>query len=203
MDSFEWNKVFGAVIASALVIMVISTVSGMVYPENHPEKPAYTIEVASAEGAEEAVEEQGPTLAELMVGASADKGERQFAKCKACHTVEKGGRQGTGPNLYGLIGRAVASVDGFKYSSAVADHGGEWTYELLDHWLENPKTAIPGNSMSFAGIRKPDQRADLIAYLRSFADSPAPLPTVEAVEEAVEEATEEVAETVEGAVEGQ
>lgn len=192
MDSFEWNKVFAAVIASVLLIMVISIVSEGLFETEHKE-PAFTIEVASAEGGEAVVEEEGPSFAELMASADPAKGERQFAKCKACHTVDKGGKDGTGPHLYGVVGRAVASVGGFKYSSDLSSHGGTWTLELLNHWLNNPKDVAKGTSMSFAGIRKDGQRADLIAYLNSMSDTPLPLPSVDAVADDAAEAAEDMA----------
>ena len=193
MDSFEWNKVFAAVLSAGLIIMFVASFSEVLYHSDAGETPAYTIEVASDGATEEVVVEEGPSLAEMMAQASVDKGARQFAKCKSCHTVEKGGKSGTGPNLYGILGQPVGGVDGFGYSSALASHGGQWTFELLDAWLSNPKNTIPGTSMAFAGIRKPMQRADLISYLRSFADVPVEMPAIEEVADAVEEA---VADTV-------
>ncbi len=186
VDSFEWNKVFAALIGSALLIMVISTISESMFHEEH-EKPAFTIEVAEA-GAAEVVEEEGPSLAELLAGADAGKGERQFAKCKACHTINKGGKDGTGPHLYGVLGRPVASVAGFKYSGDLSAVGGNWTYERLNEWLTNPKSVAKGTSMAFAGIRKDGQRADLIMYLRSMTDEQPELPSVEEMAEAADEA---------------
>ncbi|WP_417462358.1 c-type cytochrome [Kordiimonas sp.] len=193
--SLESNKVFAAVLSSALLIMVISMVAESVFHEEHA-KPAFTVEVASTDVAEEVVEE-GPSLAELLQTADASKGERQFAKCKSCHTVENGGRDGTGPNLYGVLGRDVAATDGFRYSGALSEHGGTWTYELMNEWLASPKNTVPGTSMAFAGIRKDEQRADLIAYLRTFSDNPPALPEVVAEEEAAEEAVDGDAEMAE------
>ncbi len=193
MNSFEWNKIFGAVLASVLIIMFVTSIGDSFFPEEHDGKPAYTVEVASSGEASTAEVVAGPSLAELMVTASADKGARQFAKCKSCHTVDNGGKQMVGPNLYGILGRDVANVEGFAYSSALKAVEGNWTFENLDAWLDNPKKAVPGNGMSFNGLKKPGQRADLIAYLRSFADVPVALPEVvqEAVEEVVEEAATE------------
>ena len=190
--SLESNKIFAAVLSSALLIMVISIVSEGVFHEEH-KKPAFTIEVASEDAGKEEVVE-GPSLAELLQTADPSKGERQFAKCKSCHTVEKGGADGTGPHLYGVIGREIGHVAGFNYSGALAGAGGTWTYEKLDEWLSSPKNTFPGTSMAFAGIRKEDQRADLIAYLRTFNDNPPALPEVVAKEAAEEPAAEAVEE---------
>ena len=176
MDSFEWNKVFAAVIGSVLLIMLIRTVSESAFHQQHAEQPAFTIEVASTDDVE-AVVEEGPSLAELLASADPAKGERQWAKCRACHTVEKGGANGTGPNLYGVVGRAVASVAGAKYSSDLSAVGGTWTYELLNEWLISPKSVAKGTSMGFAGLKKDGPRADLIAYLASMSDHHVPFPT--------------------------
>ncbi len=188
--SLESNKVFAAVLSAALLIMVITTVSESVFHEEEA-KPAFTVEVAT-EAAGEAVVEEGPSLAELLASADAGKGERQFAKCKACHTVGKDEGNRTGPNLYGVMGRPVGSHDGFSYSGALAGQEGVWTWELMDQWLKSPKNTFNGTSMAFAGIRKEEQRADLMAYLNSFSDSPLALPVAEAAEEApAEEAASE------------
>lgn len=190
MDSFEWNKVFAAVIASVLLIMVIGIIAEQPFHQEQA-KPAFTIEVAES-GAAEAVVEEGPSFAERMAASSSERGARQWAKCRACHTIDKDGANGTGPNLYGVVGRTIAGLDGFRYSSALQAIGtSAWSYEALDEWLTSPKTFAKGTSMSYAGIRKPDQRADLIAYMASFSDNPLPLPAVEAVEEAVEKVAAE------------
>lgn len=180
MDSLFYNKIAAAIIVGILLILVINTGIESVMHVHEGEKVAFPVQIAEAEVVEEVVEEV-PSIAMLMVSASADKGARQFAKCKSCHSIDEGGRNGTGPNLYNIVNAPVAGRDGYGYSSALASHGGTWTYDMLDAWLANPKNAIPGNKMSFAGLRKPEQRADLIAYLRAQAGTPAPLP--EAAEE--------------------
>jgi len=195
VDSFEWNKVMAAVIASVLFIMVIGIVAETPFHQEYA-KPAFTIEVASDDVVEEVVDE-GPSFAEMMAGASADRGARQWAKCRACHTIDKDGANGQGPNLYGIIGRTVAALDDFRYSNAVQALGTSvWTYEMIDEWLQNPQAMAKGSKMVLA-VRKADQRADLIAYLATFSDQPLPFPAVEQVEEAVEDVIEAVGQDAE------
>lgn len=185
MDSFEWNKIFAAVISGALLIMVISTVSGGLFPEYDGGTSGFPVEVAEASTGGAAAVEEGPSLAELLASADAKKGERAFSACKSCHTADEGGRNGTGPNLYNILGRPVAGDASFGYSSGLAGFGGNWTYETLDTWLANPKKMVAKTSMSYGGMRKAAKRADLIAYLRSLSATPQPLP--EAVAAAVED----------------
>lgn len=175
MDPLFLNKIAGGIFAAILVVMFATTVSETIFHAEGPEKVAYpvTVEVAATE---ETPEEEAPGVTFLLASASVDKGERQFAKCKSCHSIDKGGRNATGPNLYGVVGADIASVDGYRYSSSLQEAGGDWTYDALDAWLANPNKFISGNKMSFAGLRRPDQRADLIAYLRSFHDAPPALP---------------------------
>jgi cytochrome c len=111
-------------------------------------------------------------LFDTLGSADIAKGEKVFRKCKACHTVEKGGAKKVGPNLYGIVGQPVAASDGFKFSNALTEFGGEWTLERLDTFLENPKKAVKGTKMGFAGLRKPDDRLNLIAYLNLQSDAP-------------------------------
>jgi cytochrome c len=199
VDSFEWNKVFAAVIAGALLIMVLSTVSEGLFPEYHGGTEGFPVEVAEATSTAGAVVEEGPSLAELLAAGDVGKGERAFAACKACHTVDKGGRNATGPNLYGVLGRAIGSVDGFGYSSGLSSHGGNWDFAALDNWLTNPKKMVSDSKM-IVRTSKANKRADLIVYLNAQSDNPLPLPEiVAAVEEAAGEAVDAVTEAVEGA----
>lgn len=117
------------------------------------------------------------SLASLIAAADPAAGASQVGMCKACHTFDKGGRAMMGPNLWGVVGRAKAGSTGFAYSPTLSGLGGAWTYEDLDKFLESPSGFAKGTKMAFAGAKKPEQRAAIIAYLRQQADSPAPLPT--------------------------
>ena len=115
-------------------------------------------------------------IEQLLAKADLGRGENSAKKCAACHTFNKGGRNLVGPNLWGIIGRPKASEAGFNYSAAMKSKGGNWTIEELSQFINNPKGVVPGTNMTFGGIQRPSERADLIAYLNSLSDSPAPLP---------------------------
>lgn len=143
--------------------------------------------VAAFFGAEKAwAQDAGIDLA----GASPEEGERLFRQCKACHTVDKGGRNRAGPNLYGVVGRPVASVDGFRYSAALSAYGGEWTPDRLDAYLANPRAEVPGTRMSFRGLKDPSDRASVIAFLNANSDTPLDLAVTGDGEETGEAAEE-------------
>ena len=178
MDSFEINKILGAVLATCLGLLSLNIVANAVFHPAKPAKPGYDIAVqeeapAGAPAAAPAAEEP---LAKRFASADMGRGEASAKKCAACHTFDKGGRNAPGPNLYGVIGRPKAVIAGFNYSAAMKAKGGNWTLEDLDTYLKNPKAMVPGTNMNFAGIPRPGERADLITFLNSKSDSPAQLP---------------------------
>ncbi|MCG8506317.1 MAG: cytochrome c family protein [Sphingomonadales bacterium] len=180
MDSFEWNKVAASILCGLLLIWGLRIFSDALFHVEPLAANAYVVEgvvVADATGdAGGPAVPEGPSLAVLLAEASVDSGAKVFRKCQACHTMEQGGANRVGPNLYDVVGRALGATAGFSYSDALLGHGGDWSYEALNAYLENPRKAIPGNKMSFAGLRKATDRADVIAYLRSYGDNPPPLP---------------------------
>lgn len=183
MDSFEFNKIAGAVLFTVLCIMSLGIVAEMIYEPAAPEKPGYEIEVAALPGGEGG----GPAAATVepiavrLASADLGRGESAARKCGACHTFQKGEANKVGPNLWGIVGAVLGHLDNFSYSATVREHkasGDTWTYERLDEFLANPRGAMPGTIMAFAGVRRPEERSDIILYLRSLADSPVPLPAV-------------------------
>jgi cytochrome c len=177
MQTSEFNKISMAVLSVCLLTLGLNMVSGIVFTPKKPSVPG--IEIAG-----EAVEAApvGPAAAEVPIEvrlASADKarGEKAVGACKACHVFEKGGANKVGPAMWDVFERAKASVAGFGYSTAAKGKSSEaWTAANLDGFLKNPKAYLPGTSMAFAGVSKPEQRADIVAYLNSLADAPKPLP---------------------------
>ena len=181
MNSYV-NMGVGALLGTVFVLMSVSIASEGIYHSEAPEKEGFTIvaEEASAEGAGEA-EVAAVPIAVLLAKADAKAGEAVFKKCASCHTDTKGGPNKVGPNLFGVIARPIASHEGFAYSAAIKDFskGGaeHWDFEHINHFLTAPKKYIKGTAMGFAGDKKDEDRANIIAYLNSKSDAPLPLPT--------------------------
>ena len=185
LDSFEFNKMAGAVLLCLLIVMGLKSVSEEVFKIHEPEKMGYDVASlvteASANTGEEAAAPQ-EDLAALLASANPEKGARVFRRCVSCHTIEQGGENKIGPNLYDIVGNHTAHKPDFDYSDAVKDAGKQWTYENLDHWITAPAEFIPGTKMAFAGIKKADQRADLLAYLAQNSPDAPPFPKEGATE---------------------
>lgn len=183
----NFNTVAGCFLASALFALVVGKVSNAIVDPHHLAKPAIAVsdeapaEAAPAGGAPAELPPIGPKLA----SANVENGKALFQKlCSTCHTVDKGGANKVGPNQWDLVGRKKASEAGFSYSSAMQAKGGEWTYEDINHMIFKPTSFVKGTKMAFAGVAKEQERADIIAYLRTMNDNPPPLPAAGAAPEA-------------------
>ena len=195
MGELGVNKILGALLATALGLMALHQLSGIVFSHGADEAPhgeehaeatsmseqmcakyAYCVQVADS-GAASAPVEEVFDLGAALASADASKGERTFkAQCATCHNVTDGGANGTGPNLHGVVGAAMAVHSGFAYSAALSGIGGDWTYQELDHWLNNPSAYARGTSMSFAGLRRDSDRVNVIAYLAANSPNAPALP---------------------------
>jgi len=177
MDSFELNKVLGAVLGTCLALLSLNIAAGAIFTSHNPEKPGF--EIAVKEEAPGKPGEAAPAEEPLPVrlaSADAKRGENDTKPCQACHTFGKGEPNRVGPNLYGVVGRPKHSEAGFNYSAAMKKLEGNWTPEDLDKFLANPRADVPGTAMTFAGLPRGKTRADVITYLNTKSDKPVELP---------------------------
>ncbi len=180
MAGGDFNKIFMAVLMAVLIAMLAGFIANkLVHPTMLAEN-VYQVDVpeAAAAAEEAAPEETGPEpIAPLLASADPAAGQKLSRACAACHTFEQGGANRVGPNLWNIVNASHAHIEGFAYSDAMkALSDKPWDYEALNAFLANPKAAIPGTKMNYAGMRKPEDRAALIAWLRTLSDNPAPLP---------------------------
>ena len=177
METTNSNKLALAVLGTLLLTMALGIVSNAIYAPHKPAKPGYDLpaaqEAAPAPAGPAAPEEPLPAL---LAKADPAKGKSDTKACQACHNFEKGAPAKVGPPLYGVVGRPVASVEGFAYSDDLKKMGGDWTYEKIFDFIKNPKGMEPGTKMSFPGEPDAKKRADILAYLQTLSDSPVPFP---------------------------
>ncbi len=180
MDSFELNKIIGAILLVALLVIGIGKVSNLVFKVNKPEKSNYKVELdvetSETKGDEEPVQREIVDIAALLSTGDLAHGEKVFKKCSACHSIKSGGGNKIGPALYNVVGRKVGVLDDYKYSKALAEYEKNWSFEELNGFLLKPKDWIKGTKMAYAGLRKEKDRASVILYLNKYSDSPLPLP---------------------------
>ncbi len=177
MDSYEINKILGALLFTCLCLLSLNIAAEAVFHPAKPAKPGFEVVVqeAPSTGGGTAAAAEEP-IEKLFASATVEKGEAAAKKCAACHTYGKGEPNRVGPNLYGVVGRERGSHAGFNYSAGMKAKPGKWTVEDLNAFLLNPKAFIPGTSMGFAGVPRGSERADLITFLNSKSDSPVALP---------------------------
>ena len=180
MDSWEFNKTAGAVLGTALVVFGLSELRSAIYFSPPPAKPGFAIQVTeTAAGGGQKSGETAPAvpLGTLLAKADPAKGQQIAKACQACHDFTKGGPNKVGPNLYGVVGRPIASHEGFAYSDSLKQHSGDkWTFENLNNFVHDPKSFAPQTKMTFSGVKPDAQRADVLAFLRTLSDTPVPLP---------------------------
>ena len=180
MDSFELNKIIGAVLLTALIVIGLGKFTDFLFHVDKPEQSAYKIEgletvTVSTDNNKAEVEEK-VDITQLLAMGDLTHGEKVFKKCSACHMIVSGGKNMIGPNLWSVIGRTAGSVGDYNYSKAMVAYGKEWTFEEMNSYLIKPQAYVKGTKMAFAGLRKEKDRASVILFMNSKSKSPKPLP---------------------------
>lgn len=177
MNGFEFNKLFAAILAAILVAMVAGFIARKAVSPEMPEKNTYIVEGVGQTPAEISAAPKGPApIGPLLAAANAEAGQKAARTCGTCHSFGKGEAGKIGPNLYGIIGAKHAHMEGYDYSEAMKAMSGTWTFDELNEYLYSPRAHVPGTKMSFVGIKNDQDRANVIAWLRTLAESPVPLP---------------------------
>lgn len=180
MNSLELNKYLGALLGTCLAVLAVQIAAGAIFSTPRPAKPGYEIAVKEEQpGKAEATKPAEEPIQNLLATASVERGIQLARQCAACHNFVEGQGAKIGPDLYGVVGRKIASASGFKFSSALKGVNGEWTFDELNKWLTNPRAMVPGTAMTYAGMQNEKQRADLIAYLNSLSKNPLPVPAAQ------------------------
>ena len=181
MDELRLNKVFAGFLFAALLLMAGVKIADVMVPHQELAENAYVIKVAeTTDTAAAAPVDIGPEpIMALLASADLGAGEKLSKKCSACHVFDAGGQNKTGPALWNAVNRPLGASEGYAYSDALTDFGGAWDYASLNAFLAKPKGYISGTKMNFAGLKKPEDRANLIAWMRTKADSPAALPSAD------------------------
>ena len=195
MNSMEINKIAAAILTAGVVAMLLGLVAKLIIPDpaahGDGHGPNLFADLAPAAPSEGPAEPTGPEpIAAFLATATVEDGMQVARKCTSCHTFEPGGANRVGPNLANIVGAKTAHLDNFAYSGAFQDLNGTWTYEDLNQFLYKPRDYVPGTKMTLVGLKNPEDRAAVIAYMRSLTDNPPPLPDPAAADEPAAESPE-------------
>jgi cytochrome c len=178
MNSFELNKILGALLGTCLILVAMHIGAGAIFTPEKPATPGYDVAVKEEQpqGGAAPAAPAAASIDTLLASASAERGAEVAKQCQACHNFQEGQGPKIGPDLYNVVGRKIASAPGFNYSSALKSKNGNWDFKTLNTWLTKPSAFAPGTAMTFAGLSNDKQRADVIAYLDTLSPNPVPLP---------------------------
>ncbi len=176
MDTYDLVRIVGTLCAALMLFLIVTFAAEGIFEEGHLDTPAYAVAVLETEEEASASEEPEIPFAELLAVADLGRGVKVFKKCAACHQADNLEKHGVGPALWGVVGREVATLEGFAYSSSLMEMAGVWDWESLNAFLSRPKGVVPGTRMNFAGLKKPNDRAAVLLWLNGRSDSPLPLP---------------------------